>query len=709
MTHNPTPSNESYPPKFLNFKHLSIILISFTFVLSFIFYFMGLPFFNFFYFIIGLIFLFLIPGYQFIRLFKLKISPIEKITLSTVFGILLTTTLYYILRFNGLRYSLLIIIIFVDILFFFSLRKKQLKNLLGLKIKIDKINILFISLLIFNLLSISITSFPSGLIYGDELRFYEQHAHDSTFRLAVLGELSHSIPPTISYFSGVPERNYYFFGSLFINIINDFTKIPLIDLHFRFVPLFLFGMLTIITYLLAYHLFNNRKIALLSTFFIFFVESISFVFSLFATIFINKGYLFHLWNGMFDGSVIYMLHFSYPFLFSISLFFSGLLTIIYLNKYKRKGLLLLPIIIFGLMVQYRAFLSMVIFPSLFIIGVISYYYKKDKNPFIILFFSFIISIAALYKIYNPSGTRLKLFFAYQALETLEHLHISTVSQTMSFLSSHNIFLSGIIYFGLLLVFIIGIFGVRLITFPFVFKNILKFKESNPIILFLILCAIGSLFYPLFLVTDSIDKGMLYGFLSHSLIIFSFFLGPTVYNFLNKKIRFKKIIILLFVFFGFCGSIHFLLFHSLTTQGYYPIDKNELDSLYYIRTNTPEDAVFIHNIFDISYIKDPTLLNRTKLINNYLAINAIGYRRTVVSTRYSPMSKFIPEEKIDERINDVKTFFFTNNQTKAKEILEKYGVDYVYSLKNQLPNKNIHGLLTPVYTNSEILIYKVGKI
>jgi len=691
--------------KSVGMKHVLLAMLFFVLIMSYVFYSIGLNFLNFPYFVVALIFLFMIPGYQFIRLFKLKVSLLEKSTLSVVFGILLTTTLYYVLRFIRLRYSFLIVIGIVDLLFFLHLKRKQVANFFDIKIKLDKISILFLLLLIFNLFTISITSFPSGLLYDNGLRFYEQHAHDSMFRLALLGELSHEVPPTMEYFSGLPDKNYYFFQSLFINIINDVTKISLLDLHFRFVPFFLFGLLTIVTYIMVRHLFRSRQIALLSTLFLFFIEGISFLAPLFATVFLNPRYVFHQWNGIFSTSTNVMLHWSYPFLFSLPLFFTGVLVISYVYRYKKMNLLL-PIIVFGLMIQYRAFLSLVIFPSLFIIGLVTYFSNKDRRPFIIMAASLVLSAVLLYKIYSPSGTRLKLFFAYPALLVLEFLDITTVNQLQGFLASHNVFFGIMVYAISILVFLVGFFGVRLAALSFVFKYLRNFKKTNPAILFLILCAIGTFLFPMFLVTDAASKTWLTGFFSHSATIFSIFLGPVAYGFLKNKIRFKKTIICVFLFLGLFGSLHFLLFHSFGTQGYYLISLNELDSLNFIRSNTQEDAVFIHRIFDIDFQNDPTLLNRTELSDNYLAINSIGHRRTVISTEFVPQSKFIPEEEIRERVDDVNTFFLSNDKDAAAAVLSKYDVDYAYVLKKDPLKGNALKLLTIFYDNRDVIIYKV---
>ncbi|MBC7293107.1 MAG: hypothetical protein H5T84_03175, partial [Thermoleophilia bacterium] len=102
-----------------------------------------------------------------------------------------------------------------------------------------------------------------------------------------------------------------------------------------------------------------------------------------------------------------------------------------------------------------------------------------------------------------------------------------------------------------LIFLIGNLGTRTLGFLYLFQNFLNKKIfKQPLLMNLVVSALIAFFIPLFFV----QKGVAYNliqFMQYFLLIFGFFAAISAYNLFSQiKIKFKKILLIVFfVFFS----------------------------------------------------------------------------------------------------------------------------------------------------------------
>lgn len=129
-----------------------------------------------------------------------------------------------------------------------------------------------------------------------------------------------------------------------------------------------------------------------------------------------------------------------------------------------------------------------------------------------------------------------------------------------------------------------------------------------------------------------------------------------------------------------------------------IDNSQLEALNYLKTGTPQSSIILVNNFVSStnqwrgfsyYIS--FLANRSLFIDGDASTNSIVDSHGVDTT---------------QRVIDAKAVFADMTSSKAKEILYKNKIAYLYVGTDKKMLKRPPKFLKPVYTNAEISIYKV---
>lgn len=119
-------------------------------------------------------------------------------------------------------------------------------------------------------LAILIT-FPVYLPYGwaspTSLRLYGAHTVDATNSIALTRMFNISFPPPNPNLSDTTFVGYHYFFNLFLSAAHTVTRVDLFDLYFRYVPVFLVGLLALSIYRLVLALGQNHLSALLALLF----------------------------------------------------------------------------------------------------------------------------------------------------------------------------------------------------------------------------------------------------------------------------------------------------------------------------------------------------------------------------------------------------------------------------------------------------------
>lgn len=189
---------------------------------------------NLFYFFLLILFSFYIPGAVLLRLFKFSGKDLLINTvLSFSVGISFFMISIYLLSWLNLQFYYIIFLVLC--LGFFTksnagnIRQPNFKNIIKLEYLIILIGSIFTSFLMWR----------SGSIENSSLVFFGVNTTDAIYHLSLIGSLKSNFPPTHPGLFEFPLKGYNFFYDLIVAYFSKYYRLEVLDLFFRFFPIFL--------------------------------------------------------------------------------------------------------------------------------------------------------------------------------------------------------------------------------------------------------------------------------------------------------------------------------------------------------------------------------------------------------------------------------------------------------------------------------------
>jgi hypothetical protein len=181
-------------------------------------------------------FLFLLPGWQIVRLCRLQLSTVERVTLSAVLGLVSTCFVYAVLAWLGVPSLLYWWIIAALIGLGWTWRSASM-DIRDKFLTVGPAHLfLFLALIVswipmyvlpFYYKNLSLTGI-GGLTFAPVVP-------DVLFHTALASELTHAFPPQIPFISGQP-LSYHVGMDLVAAVLNRFGGVPIADLVVRYCP-----------------------------------------------------------------------------------------------------------------------------------------------------------------------------------------------------------------------------------------------------------------------------------------------------------------------------------------------------------------------------------------------------------------------------------------------------------------------------------------
>lgn len=645
---------------------------------------------NFILFLIFLIFFLFIPGGVILN--KTKISSLEKICLSLVIGLGIFLFLSFWLGFLGLR----ILILPISLLFLFFFVKNRVYREYCLKFKIDFFPLLVV---LGGAIFQSSLMFKSGWMTKKGILFWGVNGYDGVWHMALARELVNNFPPQNPGFAGEFLKNYHFLTDLLIAQINYFFKIPILDIYFRFFPLFFSLILNILVYFLTWRWTKDKIASIFSVFFLSFTSSFGWVLNIF-------GLGSNNWETAFWGAPTTSAFLNPPFALSLLLISGVLILIEVLIKEKNKILIPLIALILGLLVGVKIYGAIIIFSVLGLIagrGLI----KKDFNLIKIIFLAILISFGFYWKS-NIKGEEFLIWKPWWFIRTMieapdrvNWVNWEMKRQAYLFLGEkHKVLLIEIISF---LIFLVGNLGTRVIGFLSL-KNL--WKRRNFLDNFFLLSLPISFLPPLFF----IQKGVAWNtiqFLYYFIFFFGFLAGLAMSKiwkkFSNKIV--KILIVMLLVVFSLPSAIKTFWWYNAPIPTTI-LEKEELEGLSFLKNNSfPHEIVLTYPYDEAKkkkFFQPPIPL--TYYNSSYVSF--FSGRRVYLEDQNQANILGYPWK---ERLRKIEEFFQTKEREKAERFLREAGIDYIYLVDDQKFNSEKDLDLPLIFNNGKVRIFKVNRI
>lgn len=637
------------------------------------------------------------PGFILTKKLLQDSPTLLKLFISSIVGFVALTMIFYIFSLFKLQ-SLIFIYVLLCLLLSIRLR---IYHLISDFPKIRSLaNLPLIVIILIGVIFQIIPTFRSGLNFGYGMGFWGPNTHDGIWHVALINQLIKSVPTENPIFANTVLKNYHFFYDLLIAATNFLTKIPILDLIFRYYPVIFSILLSIGTYYLVLNLVRRigiiraKTAAFISLYFVYFAGSFGWIVD-------------YIKNRSLGGESAFWANQSVsfnlnpPFAISLLIIIALINLIQYINDKFSLSRIFIVVLLGGTLIGFKSYAAILFLITLSFITLINFFKKNFLYIYFLLpclVLSFIIFLSNFQfnqqlVIFSP------FWFIHSMVDSPDRVGwIRLTLSRMVGIETKNwskFILAEVIG---LLIFIVGNLGVRFISLLSIFR--IKKISKNTDSLFLLIFSFLSFLIPILFIQSGNPWNTIqfsyYGLYVASAVS-GVVLSSLVFS-LPKLVAIITIVILILL----------APINSITTATYYihpnphaKISTQELTALEFL-SKQPSGIV-------LTYPYNDKLKQR--LAEPY---PLYAYDSTAYVAALSKKSVFIEDEPQNQillnsytkRLVAVKNFFQYNNLDRRK-FLDQNHIRYIYIPKiiNTDLEEKLLGLKN-IFENEEIIMYRV---
>ena len=274
-------------------------------------------------------------------------------------------------------------------------------------LKLLKRNSLAVLLILVGSATWSATMVKSGLIYKYGMGFWGPNGHDGIWHIALIKSLAKG-SWDMPVFAGSALQNYHVGYDLLLAVLSRLTGINPITLYFQVFPVVLALLIGILTYKLVFSWKGSKPQALWATFFVYFGGSFGWIVNLLRKAELGGESMFWAQQGI--STLV-----NPPFALSLVLLLLGI--ILLLKKKKNTWDFLLTVIVFGVLIQVKAYAGILVLGALALAGVYKFVRKEGKDILLVSAGSAILSLVLFLPLNKEAGSLL-VFRPFWFLETM---------------------------------------------------------------------------------------------------------------------------------------------------------------------------------------------------------------------------------------------------------------------------------------------------
>jgi len=560
----------------------------------------------------------------------------------------------------------------------------------------------------FGVISQSLTSIRSGLLYSYGLGFWGSCSHDGVWHLALINSLARHLNFYKDFlfllqnpiFSGSILKNYHFLFDLLAALVHKITFLPTSIIYFQIFPLVLSSLLGILVFLLIKKLSKNNLSALLACFFAFFGG--------------NFGWLVSLWRGQgLGGESMFWANQSISFPLNLQFFLSLILMLYgfylylnYLDKASFKRLILLSLV-FGLIIGIKAYGGVIV---LFGLGAVVFWellIKRKSKTLKVFIGSLLVSLL----VFLPNNWASSSLFVFSPLwlprvmiEAPDRVGWLKLAQARQAYMATGLWLKWWLAEGLgLTIFFLGNLGTRIFALGRIIDWIKNWRKLKPLEVLLLACLLPAGLVPLFF----IQKGNPWNsiqFFYYFQFIFGLLAALWLGDFLTKKKKWLKIFLLVLIIGLTIPTTIGDLKNYLGNQPAAKIGPEEIEALSFLK-DQPDGIILTlpHNY---------QAREQKKEITQPLYI----YETTSYVSAYADKQVFLEDEMTldimqvnwSARRALVEEFFTTKDQIWAEKFIEENKIKYLYLVNGQKFKANqLQFLFNKIFENDLVEILQIA--
>ena len=549
----------------------------------------------------------------------------------------------------------------------------------------------------------TLTMFRSGLMGSSGINFFGANGHDGIWHLAVINSLSSGNLEN-PVMAGETIKNYHIGFDVLVALLHKITTIDISILYFQILPFIFSFLIGLLVYQFVFNWKKDETKSLWATSFVYFSGSLGFLVTLYKDGVVSGESVF--WSQQSVSTLI-----NPPFALSLVLILSGLIAV-------QKKKILLPILLFGILLQIKAYAAILVLAGLFAVAFYSYFILNTKYYIQVFIGSLILNVILLFAIPNDNVSVFS-FMPFWFLETMmSYGDRLGIEKYYSAMTNYKL---GYVYFKLvasytvaLSIFLIGNMGLRIISAKYYLDLLKKKIKLDYIDIFITTILFVSVLIPMFFVQVGTPWNTIqffYYFLFFTAIISGIILGGFIKD---LKVQSKYIVYILIVFI-FSINAWVTLQHYLPKVSQAILPKEEVEALLFLKKL--EDGTILTYPFD-EYRAKEAANNPPRPLYLYESTAYVAY--------YSDKKMFLGDEVNSNimgydwknRRKEILNFFATQDKTEAKKFLKDNNIRYLYLTRDNPNSMGSRMYLSPgdldldtIYENPKISIYeyKLGSI
>ena len=529
--------------------------------------------------------------------------------------------------------------------------------------------------------------------------FWGPNGHDAIWHLSLSASLARG-SLDMPVFAGEVLKNYHIGFDLFLALFHKLTTIPLTLIYFQILPPILALSVGLLTYIFVMRWRNSISQALWAVFFVYFSGSFGWLITLLRGEPLGGESMF--WSQQSVSTLL-----NPPYALSVVLILLGLLLLIKLQKNSSMLIAICCAVIFGLLIEIKAYAGILALASLFALGVVEFIRHRKTIYLSIFTIASIISLL-LFLPLNSRSSGLLVFQPFWFLETMmglsDRLNWPKYYQAMITYRSGVSWKMPIAYLVAFFVFWFGNLGTRAIKEVLVIKWLKKPKLIGSIELFFASAIVSAVVIPMVFLQKGTPWNTIQ-FLYYSLFFSSILAGCTLGEFLDKRSKMAKLVLAaLVVLLTIPTTVSTLWYHYIPSRPPAKLSAKELEGLTFL-SKQPTGVVLTYP-FDSQKAAD-AVANPPRSL--YL------YDSTAYVSAFANKPVFLEDQvNLDitgynwpQRRKEIEGFYRSTDHQLVWDFLRNNSITYVYWLKGQRATLGESQLgIEKIFENEEVDIYQV---
>ncbi len=642
---------------------------------------------------------FTLPGLVILRKSLPDLDDLEKITIASVFGLVIFTLFAYVLAAVHLRFLMWVFPI-VGLWTFYKLRKE----IFSFRPKITH-KITFLLVFLIGISGMVAVNAPSGLPYRDGIYFWSSHGHDGVWHLALMESMKGSVFPFQNpELSGAKLQNYHFFVDLLMSEFGRIFRFSSLDIYFRFMPVVFAILLGLTSFIFVRAWRKSEPAGIWAMVLTYFAGSF--------------GYLLYVpTHGTLGGESIFWVSQTQSVLgnpphASAFIIITAFFFILYKYLASRKLIyFFLCVILGGAIIEFKVYAGMLILGGLLLIGLFEIFFKRKYQTLLLFLSTFAVSFG----IYYPNSVNSQEFLLWQPWwfirtmvvvpDRLNWIDLELRRQT--YIAEHNLKRVIQLETTAFLIFLFGNLGMRFLGFwTFAKKLRKKFFQNTFDIFFLSLTTVAFLIPVFFL-----QKGVAWNtiqFNQYFLLFFGFLAAISTVELLSLvRSRFFKVIIAAVIIVLAVPTQLGLLMQFYLNPPLSKVSYGEIAALDFLKKAGSQEMKILtapFNKYERDKYHNPPIPIYAWYDTGYVA--AFSGKQTLMSDEEQVNIMGYQKSKLlEERIEA----FESADHNKINDFLKNYQIDYIYLVWDQkIATSSSYLNADLVFENKDARVFKVRK-